>query len=331
MKKVKPLFVLSALAFASSSMAGNVAVYGYLDAGIQNADPKAGAAKTQLVSGLLAPNTLGFKSSEDLGNGLSAHAVLENRFEVVNGALSNGNGNMFNVAKVGIAGEQLGQLNLGRTVDAFWGNGLAKFDVTAGGNMGSAVDTVLYLQLSPVFQSNTVQYVAPGVGGFNGAVTYALKDNTNTQNDRYSLAATYESGALSVGAGYAKHDGKGYFAGAGYDFGVAKANVVYLDAESVTTGENSKAWGINGAVPMGATTITAAYYDYDRATAGNGEIAQLGAQYALSKRTRLFANYQHATGSVGLNYGSTAGSNTNGTVIVKDPGSAVTFGVGHSF
>lgn len=115
-----------------------ISAYGYLDAGVQNVEAKNGASQTQLVSGLLAPNFLGFKGQEDLGYGLKANFVLESRFEVFNGAIQSGGNTLFNVAKVGLSSSLYGNLNLGRTVNFFWDNGLSKFDVTSGANMGSA-------------------------------------------------------------------------------------------------------------------------------------------------------------------------------------------------
>lgn len=338
MKKTNIAVAALALIASAGALADGVTVYGYLDAGVQHADPKGSASsKTQLVSGLLAPNVIGFKGEEKLGDGLSANFALENRLELANGASSGSSDFLFNVAKVGL-NSHYGALNLGRTVDSFWGNGLANFDVTAGANMGSAVDVPLLLGTSGVFHSNSLQYVAPSFAGINAAATWVFKDNVanGSGKNQYSMAATYATGPFSVGAGYAQHDNadadsrKGYFVAGGYDAGFAKVNAIYAEGKDNVGGANkAKVWGLNGALPLNAVTLTAGYYDYSNAVAGKS--ATVGALYSLSKRTRLFANFQHTTGDVGINVGNSANPDTNGAAITTDAGNAFTVGIGHSF
>ena len=121
---------------------------------------------------------------------------------------------------------------------------------------------------------------------------------------------------------------KGYFVGAGYDAGVAKINAIYQDAESVN-GISIRNAGVNTAVPLSAEmTLTAGYYKDSGAGTflqGAGTSTQVGLIYALSKRSKLFANYQHTTGLAGLNLGLSTPTATGGV------GSAYTVGLGHSF
>lgn len=332
----KTQFALAAVALIASTAAmAEVTVSGYMDVAVQAARPTGGVSTTSLQSGLLAPNTLGFSGSEDMGNGLKATFNLTSRFEAINGGWAAAGTTPFIISQVGVAGE-FGSVNMGKTVDAFWGNGVAAFDVTGGGNMGSSVDAVLKLNLSPVFSANSIQYVAPTIGGLNVAATYQLNDSATAKADAtYSVAALYAAGPVSAGAGYAETAGvlnantptKGYFVGAGYDAGVAKINALYMSSKPTAAGSvDSTVWGLNAGVPVSAAVmLTAGYYDYDMAGT-SAKVTSIGAKYALSKRTTLFANYQNATSGtvIGLNTGTTSPASTAA-------GNAFTVGVGHSF
>ena len=341
MKKTQVALAALALVASTAAMA-DVKLGGYVEAGVQNVT----GAGTKLIGGGLDINNINFSASEELDGGLKAGAFALIRFESINGALTRPDsldtsgatpklvkGTTFEIANVNLSSASLGTIELGRTVDAFWGNGLARFDVTSGSNLGSLVGSALNLKTTKVFVDNSVHYVSPSIGGLTVAGTYVLQDSTSgatiasaTKKDQ-SITANYDINGIRVGAGYMKSDlTKGYFVAAGYDFGVANVNVVYQDATGVSS------YGINAAIPLaGALSATAGYYNDSNSAAtnklltGKGSSTQVGLLYALSKRTRLYANYQHTTDAYGTNIGlSSPGASGN-------VGTSVTAGIGHYF
>ena len=333
MKKSNIALAALALIASTAVMAEGVNVSGYIDAGVQN---NSVGKNTNMIGGVLNINHVAFSGSEDLGNGMKAGFLLLTRFESTGGQMTRpgSTGTLFEIANLNLS-SAAGTIELGRTVDAYWGNGVAAYDVTGGSNVGSAVSSVLNLRTSKVFVDNSIKYVSPSISGVTVAATYVLNTSATgatiasaTQNDK-SVTVNYAAGPVGVGAGYMKSDlAKGYFVGAGYDAGVAKINAIYQNAED-TTGATLRNMGVNTAVPLsGELTLTAGYYKDSGAGAflqGEGTSTQAGLIYALSKRTKLFANVQRTTGLAQLNLGLSTPTASAGV------GSAYTVGLGHSF
>jgi len=337
MKKTQ--VALAALALVASTAAlADVTVSGYMDAGVVNTSGKGNT----IVGGLIAPNVVNIAGGEDLGNGMKAEFLTQVRFETSNGKLTTVDTTnspatyapkVFNLSYVGLATEA-GTFQIGRNVDALWGNAAGAFDVTGGDNMGSFVGSVINKSASSIFGDNMIKYVSPNINGLNIGLSYygqtsaASAVGTTTKND-YSVGATYGIGALSLGAGYgnrtdASGAGRVTFLGAGYDLGIAKVNAVYLDTANLgsTTGFN-----VGAPVPgFAALSAHVGYYKDSGNGANDGSSTQVGAKYALSKRTTLFANYQTTTGGYATSVGLSDANYTAATA-----GTAFTFGVGHSF
>ena len=349
MKKTQVALAALALVASTAAMAGEVSIGGYMDAGVQ----KSTGNSAVLTGGNLDINNIHFAASEEV-DGIKAGAFALVRFESTTGALtrvSQGDtANFFEIAHLNVGSATLGTLEFGRTVDSFWGNGIAGFDVTGGGNNGSAVSSVLNLMTSKVFVDNSVHYVSPNISGLTVAATYVMQTSTTGSTIDYaakgdqSITANYSANGLRLGAGYMKGGSdsvgasKGYFVAAGYDLGVANVNVIAQQAKDVDD-VTIKNIGINAAIPLsGPLSATVGYYKDSGSgsfyttnlggTLGNtgaGSSYNAGLLYQLSKRTRLFANYQHTTSGVVTNVGLSSPS--GGNVI----GTSITAGIGHSF
>ncbi len=334
MRKTQMALAAVALVASTAAMA-DVTVSGRFDAGVQSgtgtADlngADAGTLKRQLSgAGLLAPNQLNFSGSEDLGNGMKASFMVST---LLNGGLLGSP--LFLQQNVGLSGD-FGSLKIGTQVDSFWGAGLANFDVTGGGNMGSAVTAVFMHGASGVFHNNTISYAAPSIGGVNLAGSYVVNDGSTARSTAaikqgdYSVAGTADVGSVKLGGGYSVvNTNKSYFLGAGSDLGFASVNIIYLTSDAVAGAAGAKAatTGVNGKVPLvGSLAATAGYYSTDGTTI-NGTNTSVGLLYGLSKQTTVFGNYERATGNTKLGYGySGTGQGTAGDI--------VTVGVAHSF
>ncbi len=344
MKKTQVALAALALVASTAALADGVTISGYADVGVQNTT----GLGSYMTGGLLAPNVINFAGTENLGNGMKAEFFLQNRFEIPDGRNTNGSqtayGNTFwNLSYIGLV-TQAGTVQLGRNVDAFAGAALG-FDVTGGGNMGSLVDGLLYTGASPVFGSSQIKYISPNLGGLSVSGSFYAADSNNdaggnnsAKND-YSVAATYSVGAASLGGAYANrksnqtsfnqdNPGASYFLGAGYDFGFAKVNLSH-----VSTSNNGSVTGINAAAPIpsiAGLTLNVGYYKNDKDVSDDGSSTSIGAKYALSKRTTLFANYQKTTDGYLTSLGTSYTQMGSGSISVSGA-SAFTVGVGHSF
>ncbi len=110
---MKKTFATLALLSAGTAFAqSNVTVYGLVDASIANEKNGGTLAATRLDSGSQSGSRLGFKGTEDLGNGLKANFVLEAGFNLDDG--TSAQGALFGrQAYVGLSGD-FGAFNLGR-------------------------------------------------------------------------------------------------------------------------------------------------------------------------------------------------------------------------
>ena len=334
-----------ALVASTAAMAADVTVSGRFDYGYANAS--VANTVTGVQGGLLAPNFVNVTGSEDLGGGMKASFNWVNL--VTNaGALVNANAN------VGIDTGAVG-VKLGRVTDDFL-TGVLAFDVTGGGNMGSAVSPILQMGATGAFHSNALQ-INGSASGINFGATVIGQDSTGavtaTTDDAlgtpvaaaragargdYSLKANTDIGGIRLGAAYARRSTSGttqgadavtqadmtaythQFIGAGTNLGDLTVNVNYMKLNTTTV------TGGNGSYPLAeAVTATAGYYSYsDSADTNTGSLMSVGLKYAFSKRTTGFANYEKTSGAavamqgaVGYNAGA-----ANGVTIL---------GLAHSF
>jgi len=345
MKKTQMALAALALVASTAAMAADVTVSGRFDYGYANATNT--GTVTGVQGGLLAPNFVNVTGSEDLGGGMKASFNWVNL--VTNaGALVNANAN------VGIDTGAVG-VKLGRVTDDFL-TGVLAFDVTGGGNMGSAVSPILQMGATGAFHSNAVQ-INGSASGINFGATVIGQDSTGaitaTTDDAlgtpvaaaragargdYSLKANTDIGGIRIGAAYARRSTSGttqgadavtqadmtayshQFIGAGTNLGDLTVNVNYMKLNTTTV------TGGNGSYPLAeAVTATAGYYSYsDSADTNTGSLMSVGLKYAFSKRTTGFANYEKTSGAavamqgaVGYNAGA-----ANGVTIL---------GLAHSF
>lgn len=104
------------LAAGAACAQSNVQLYGFVDAGVEylnKVDGKGSLTRMPTVTGGFMPSRLGFRGSEDLGNGLKAVFVMEMGFGVDTGSLQQSGRGFGRQSYVGLAGNW-GTLTLGR-------------------------------------------------------------------------------------------------------------------------------------------------------------------------------------------------------------------------
>lgn len=346
-KSLLALAVLGAFASAASAQS-SVTVYGKIDVGgvwdsgtVPGTNP-AGAKSARISSGVSGGSRLGFRGVEDLGGGLKATFVAETGFCADSNAgapnfCTGGNNFMGRQAFVGLSGG-FGSVTLGRqytpafivltTVDPF-GTGLAGqttnlFDATNGpGNPR---------------MNNSVIYSTPSMGGFTASVGAAAGETLGNweQGRLLTASAVYSAGPLYVGGAYQRNetgnanpDKKLWNLGATYDFGVAKAHLMYQavknGAAPLYTNENDIMGGVSAR--FGASTVMASYIRHNDKSVGNRDANQIGVgyMYSLSKRTSLYGAFARISNKNGAPF-------TVGNATEAGTGSrAVNLGVVHNF
>jgi predicted porin len=315
------LLLSTVLLPAAAVAQSNVTVYGSIDAGLRyqtNVDAQGNSLLTA-GSGTSYSNRLGFRGVEDLGNGLSARFQLESGFSSKTGALDNTSNMLFNrTASVGLGGKW-GYVDVGRlyTIGFRTEKFLDPFDHS-------------YTGIVPLSSgAGTSLPAAAKEAGLGASSSSGTRFNNNVQYtgsfDAVTLRAEVASGevagdtgkgsARAVGAMYAgsrwlaagaytrKETASGFanrafIVGGGVKFAgiTIKAGLSRERQESAAAGMYRHATRFAG-IGTGVTPvvdITAAVYrsSYDGAgNSGTRTLYMIGATYTLSKRSRLYAEY----------------------------------------
>ncbi|MFC5472372.1 porin [Paraherbaspirillum soli] len=203
-KSLIALAVLGAIAGAAQAQS-SVTIYGIVDTGItySNHLPTATGtgSKFSMNSGVIQGSRLGFKGTEDLGNGLKAVFQLENGFKNDTGA-EGVSGTLFNrKSVVGLSGG-FGTVLLGRQTDFLDDAG----DMTAVKDFGSIVGNSVHNfdRLEGNRVQNSVRYNSPDVAGFTGSAIYGFGEQAGKTSggQSFGLGGMYKNGGLGLYAGY---------------------------------------------------------------------------------------------------------------------------------
>jgi predicted porin len=332
------IFAMAGLStFAVTAQAQtSVMVYGSFDAGVHyanNQNSKGNSKLTMGSNGTFQTNRLGFKGVEDLGDGLNAHFTLEQGFNSGNGAQAD-SARLFNRgAFVGI-GSQWGSLDMGRQFTVAYKTVAAydPFNV----KFSNIIPVAMASVAAGLRFDNDIQYTGT-FGPFIARAEYALGEVTGggNRNSAAALGGTYANGPISVGAAYtwrkpnviangfgaavgatgsSFQDNRDWTVGGAYTFGPARIAVGYAretqDRNIGSSAQQKNAWvgGSYDIIP--ALALSAAYYDTkveNLALAANGSTTDgkrqlfiIGTNYALSKRTNLYADVDYTRFKNGL-------------------------------
>lgn len=316
-------------AFAQS----NVTIYGRLDAGVFNIDKADGKGVAKVNSSGWTSSRLGFKGSENLGNGLQALFQIETK--LVNddatglGGTLNDKGEYKGLGRdtfVGLAGG-FGAVLLGRisTPLSSWQD---DFDATEGANLfqySNVGDDGISGTTFEARGDNTIAYATPNWGGFQGIAYYSLnlagqENDANKENTRVGgVGFRYTAGGFDAFYTYNNADKKieadNHAVGLSYDFGAAKlyAGYIYTDVNKDSKGKeynkavNQASVGVS--IPVGAGVV-AAGYGMETNLGGtkdkDQDIYSVTYKHNLSKRTAIYAGYRRVDPNKGTaqdNYG----------------------------
>jgi len=322
----KLLAVALATAFAAPAMAEGVQIYGAFDVGVltRGGGNPARDTHTAVSSGMNGHNFIGFKMSEDLGNGLTIAGDAQFGFNLDSGEGAFAGSSLRTITStLALVGDH-GVLVAGRTggARAAW---IKKYDPFGGFGAGRAQ------QGGEDYANNVVAWVTPelGIPGLKGLAAYTTSlDFQDVPSAKpitgalYALALMYDQGPASAvlnyealkNTGLVPGDGnlKVMTVGASYDFGVVKVMGFYDQLVNLVNG-----WQVGASAPVTSQLTLKAGYSQQK-LAGNGRYTEAtdcdkigaGATYDMSKRTRFYADYGNFTsGNCGIStYGGLMGS-----------------------
>ena len=313
----KTLVAFAAMAAVTGAMA-DVTIFGIVDQAYVMSSTKVGTAtsKTTSVGGQYTTSELGFKGSEDLGNGLKASFQIHFNPSTETSASPTGY-----QSHVGLSGG-FGAVKLGQFFSPMFFHS-ATFDATGASALGYNVAN----GVTPSFAltSNAIQYdlptVVPGLGvSYMMAKGEVPRPATTALNDVSNIRLMYSTGPFRAGISTATTKGiagastKDSGTGLSYDLGMAKVLYNATSSKASSAAVATKGTNIGISIPLGATTL-----NYTSTTSKNTSAANLQSSgsllqgiYALSKRTSVI--FQSGTTKVtsGTSNGSTSKANAVG-------------------
>lgn len=331
-KNLLAVALLGALPFAAIAQS-EVSVYGIMDAAVSREDNGVDE-RTVVNSGNQSSSRIGFKGTEDLGNGLTALFNVEAGVSLDTGA---GDSALFGRrAVVGLEGS-FGTLTAGREYTPI--ADVAKMsDILGQGLYGSNLAAFSSGRLTRRI-SNSVNYKSPSLGGAKLMAAYAAgEQNNGASGDLLGAAVEYKLGDLKLGAGIhsiervAAGDDREIGLGAAYKLGDVEFMGNYLVADREGEAKFEQA-NIGASLAMGPGKFYANVQRDELDGGAKGTGFTLAYTYAMSKRTNLYASYATKRNNELARFGINS-SSTNVTppaaALGADP-SALTVGVRHSF
>ncbi|SFV12974.1 porin [Pseudoduganella namucuonensis] len=322
---------LSGTAMAQS----NVTMYGVADVGLTAERGGAAGSVTKITSGIANGSRIGFKGTEDLGDGLSAQFVLENGMDMSTGAAAQGGLLFGRQAYVGLS-SKYGGIRLGRqytpvddvvaTTDPFY-NGFA-------GRMQNVLAAGYVARVN-----NDIMFSTPVIGGVSANLAYGFGEVAgDTGAGRYLGASIgYAGGPLWTRLAWQStnnpaHTGaaRNALLGVIYDFGGFRLHGVLSASRTRTLGVttlDARDGMLGVSVRMGSGTILASYVRRDDRLPAGKNASQLGVGYTydLSKRTSVYTAYGRIDNDNGAAY-------TSGNATEAGSGnSAFNLGLRHRF
>lgn len=334
------VLALAAVVSTGAMAQSSVTIYGAIGLDVLSAthvyNGSSSGSVVKIDDNAIVNSRIGFKGSEDLGQGLKAVFDLESSVKPDTG--TGGGGTFWNRgAYVGLSGG-FGSVKLGHqwnVADDYMGNYFvfgyySPFLMTG------------FFALSDYYD-NAIKYNSPNIGGFEGGVYYAAGEQAGktSAGQKFQAAGTYTAGPFSVGlvlfsekniAGTTEGNTM-YAGGASYDFGVAKGRLG-LATTDVKYATPFKAKLIDLGVDVPVSAQLSASLDYVKKDVSDSpndtSFVRARASYALSKRTSLNANIIYLKNQGAANFAFVSGLPN----FAGEPGqkqTILTAGITHSF
>lgn len=357
MQKQLITLAIGGLIATGAQAQSNVTVYGVADLSFDSVSTSGGTIPGSRTGNYTRVSSnssyLGFKGSEDLGNGLRALFQFESS---VNADTNTAGSSLLGAARdsyVGLESASIGTVKLGTLSTPTRSLGTA-IDVNAGA-AGIGTNSGLINNLGfDSRQANAIRYDTPALAGFSAAFAYIAGENKThdgaaapANRSAWDLGMNYKAGPWMAGLTHAQSK-EGNLADSkvrnsriatAYDFGPGSIRLLWNQERNASLGAGTRqsVWGLGGtynATPNGK--LIAQYYRANdrsgNAVSNEGaRLFELGYEHNLSKRTMLKLIYARIDNdsNASFNFGSNGVRNVAGQPGVDPRGFQI--GVRHSF
>lgn len=302
MFKFTALFSATLFVAANVHAQSSVVIFGIVDLGIAKsngggaANPGGNGSSSAWMVKQAASSRLGFRGTEDLGDGLTADFMLDHRFTPDDGVA--GNPFWSGRSLLQLNSPSFGSIYLGRDYSpAFW---LALFTdpfVWEGVGQLGLSQYAGFLDTGGVRTNNTVGYLSPSVAGATLRVATSLGEGATGRDD--GLNVEYKDGKLYAAAGYQKISG-GPALSAGnslvnlaltYDFSLVKPMLYFSKSKTNGGALATTFFSVGATAFIGLGRVKLAYSrTHPSGLSSNQQKFSIGYDYYLSKRTNLYAD-----------------------------------------
>ncbi|WP_338759993.1 porin [Massilia sp. METH4] len=296
-----------ALAGAAAQAQSQVQVYGVVDAGIVAEYGTPTGTNTSVSGGIGYGSRLGFKGTEDLGNGLSAVFVVESGFAADTGTSTQGGRLFGRQVWVGLNGA-FGAVSVGRQYSPYYKALADMADPFEDGYAGQAMN----IMAGNRRMDNSVAYRTPAVAGFSAEVAYGAGEvaGDSTRNREMSGSVTWAPGPLMVILTHHRRDDAllpDHVTNTGavvrYTIGPVIGRAAIVRNRGLA-GDDSRDALLGLTYQSGPHRVMASAVHRDDRTAARRDARQFGVGYvySLSKRTDLYTAYGHIDNDNGASY-----------------------------
>lgn len=314
MRKTLVAALLAAGLAGTAHAQSNVTIYGLVDYGATYVKASGQDSRQAIDSGTSAGSRLGFRGTEDIGNGTKVGFVYEMGLNPDSGS----NFTLSNRASWVNVVSSLGEIRVGRQdgIGYGWLAAVSPFGTTHG---QASMNTLFgYSQIGNRL-SNSVFYYSPSFSGLDFALGYSNNwnddDTTENAGDQraFNAGLRYKSGPLLAVLVYEqknyannattpvnRDNAKSIALGGTYDFGAVKVHAAYGQLRNrafVSTAEKEKSWLVGLSAPIGQNGSLFGTYQHNKGRNENLYGAArddatrgfaLGYTHKLSKRTNLY-------------------------------------------
>ena len=289
-KTTRVMLAVLAVCGTSAAMAqSSVNLYGRVNTSIEH-QKLGNSSATGMVTN---SSFIGFRGTEDLGNGLKAGFVLEGNFNSDDGAGSDaGAFNFKRNSEINLSGN-FGTVRLG-AFDPYSYTVTADWISMHNHDTGTSAD---YLYSAVATGGNKLAYVTPEIAGFTAQVQYLFgeKASINDLNDdgTVSTVGAWENkGGWDLGVNYANGP-----LGLGFGYSQVKRDVLAAGVAAGLGNEKDQQFALRASYAIGDLTL-GAYYQKQKATwdgiSAKRDVYRLAAMYTIGA-SELHANIGKAS------------------------------------
>jgi predicted porin len=334
------LAVLAALeTIAPAQAQDNVTVFGILDTYV-DASKAGDRSIVRVQSGAISGSRLGFRGSEDLGDGMKAIFLLEAGINVDDGTSGQGGVLFGRQAWVGIS-TRAGDLTVGRQYSP---NFFTIVTYGLGGGMAWGNASNYFTDNSPLRVNNSISYVSPSYAGFKARAFYALGENTTQPGGSHignihSASLQYDASRFSAGMAYEErrttqvNTDHFYAAGASYRFDAFKVGILAQARRDDINALDSNAFELGALIPIGPGSLLLDVGRYYNRSVANADATAFSVRYDynLSKRTMLYAGAAHIRNEASAQFGINGNTGAAFAVVKGEAPRSLIAGIRHTF